>query len=79
MRDPRATLLVLGENFYQYLVVDGTASFAHLPEAREPLRRYYELATGGPHANWDEYDEAMARERRVLLTISVENLYPVSA
>jgi len=75
-RDPRATALVLGDNFWQYLVVNGTATFTHLPEARLPLREYYEAASGGPHPDWEEYDRAMEAEKRVLVSISVDSTYP---
>jgi PPOX class probable F420-dependent enzyme len=77
VRDPRCTVLVLGDNFWQYLTVDGTASFTRMPEALGPLREYYQLASG-PHPNWDEYDEAMRRERRVLVTVSIESMYPLT-
>ena len=77
-RDPRATALILGDNFWQYLVIEGTADFTHLPDAHGELRRYYELASGGPHPDWDEYDRAMAEERRVLLTLSIDRMYPLS-
>jgi PPOX class probable F420-dependent enzyme len=76
VRDPRVTVLVLGDNFWQYLVVNGTATFTHLPEARVPLREYYELASGGPHPDWEEYDRAMEAEKRVLLSISIDSTYP---
>ncbi len=75
-RDPRATVLVLGDTFWQYLVVNGTASFTHLPEAHQPLREYYEMASGGPHPNWEEYDQAMVAEKRVLVSVSVDSMYP---
>jgi PPOX class probable F420-dependent enzyme len=75
VRDPRASVLVLGDNFWQYLVVEGTATLIRMPEAREPLRRYYELAAGKPHENWAEYDQAMQNEKRVLLELSIERLY----
>jgi len=76
-RDPRATALFLGDNFWQYLVVEGTATLTHLPEAASALRHYYELASGGPHPNWDEYDRAMVGERRVLLSLSIDHIYPL--
>jgi PPOX class probable F420-dependent enzyme len=75
VRDPRASVLVLGDSFWQYAVVEGRATLIHLPEARERLRTYYELATGGPHENWDEYDRAMQDERRVLLELSIDRVY----
>lgn len=78
VRDPRATVHLLGDTFWQYLVVDGEATMTHMPEALPQLREYYELATGGAHPNWDEYDEAMERERRVLLRVSIDHVYPLS-
>lgn len=70
-RDPRCTLLILGENFYRFVTLSGRATFIRLPEARIPLRQYYELASGGPHPDWNEYDEAMVRERRVLVIVEL--------
>ncbi len=78
VRDPRATLLVLGDNFWQYITIDGTAELARLPGAAPLLRQYYELSAGKPHPNWEEYDEAMRQERRVLASFSIEKLYPLS-
>lgn len=71
-RDPRVTAVIQGDNFFQYLVVDGRARFTRMPEALPLLREYYEMASGGPHPNWDEYDEAMAQEQRVVLHISID-------
>lgn len=77
-RDSRASLVILGDSFWQYLVVDGEASFLRLPEAQGPLRDYYRLASGQEHSDWDEYDRSMEQEQRVLVTISVDHLYPLS-
>ncbi len=78
VRDPRVTVLVNGNSFWEYLVVDGRAEMVHMPEALPGLRRYYEMATGGPHPNWEEYDQAMELDRRVLLHISIDHMYPLS-
>jgi PPOX class probable F420-dependent enzyme len=78
LRDPRVTLLINGDSFWQYLAVDGSARFVRLPEAAPMLREYYELASGGPHPDWDEYDRAMIAERRVVAVISIESRYPLS-
>lgn len=74
-RDPRVTAVIQGDNFFQYLVVDGRARFTRMPEALPLLREYYEMASGGPHPNWDEYDEAMAQEQRVVLHISIDGTH----
>lgn len=75
-RDPRASLCVMTEAFYgQWVQVEGTASIISLPEAMEPLVAYYRLVSG-EHPDWDEYRQAMQRERRVLLRISIERAGP---
>lgn len=76
-RDPRVTVHVLGDTFWQWLAVEGTATFTHMPEALPGLREYYEAATGGPHPDWDEYDRAMATEQRVLCSITIDRVYPL--
>jgi PPOX class probable F420-dependent enzyme len=76
-RDPRASLLALGDNWYEYIVAEGTAEVS--PEGQlVELRRLYEGIAGKPHPNWQEYDEAMIRDHRVIISISIEKLYPLS-
>ena len=77
-RDPRATMLVLGDNWYEYLVVEATAEVQAGPGALADLRRVYEQIRGEPHPNWDEFDEAMIRDGRVILALTIERLYPIS-
>ena len=75
-RDPRVAMTVLGDNFYEYVVVEGTA---HIVED-DPvplLRHVYRGVTGAEHPDWQEFDEAMIRDKRVVLAITIERLYPV--
>ncbi|MDQ3327912.1 MAG: PPOX class F420-dependent oxidoreductase [Chloroflexota bacterium] len=75
-RDPRVSMLVLGEDWYEYLVIEGTGSIlANNPLAE--LRHVYEGISGAPHPNWEEYDEAMVRDQRVVLSIEIEKMYPL--
>jgi PPOX class probable F420-dependent enzyme len=75
-RDPRASVLVLSENWYgQWVQVDGRAAIVSLPEAMEGLVDYYRRVAG-EHENWDEYRAAMEKERRVLIRISVDRAGP---
>lgn len=76
-RDPRVSLNVVGENWYQYVVVEGTAGFID-EDPLPALRHVYERVAGGPHPDWDEFDQAMIDERRVIMTISIDRLYPLS-
>ena len=75
-RDPRVSLLVLGDNWYQYRVVEGTGRIID-EGVQSELRRVYEAIAGKPHPDWQEFDEAMVREQRVILTITIEKMYPL--
>lgn len=75
-RDPRASLCVMNDRFFgNWVRVDGTAEVISLPEAMEPLVDYYRRLAG-EHDDWDEYRQAMERERRVLLRISIDKAGP---
>ena len=75
--DPRASLAVQGEQWGEYVVVEGTATIQEGEGVLADLRRVYEMIAGKPHPNWQEFDEAMMREQRLLLAIAIERLYPV--
>jgi len=77
-RDPRVSLAVLGESWYEYLVVEGTCEI-HDSDVAAELRHVYERIAGKPHPDWDEFDEAMLAEGRVVLAITIDRLYPLSA
>jgi PPOX class probable F420-dependent enzyme len=75
-RDPRVALCVLNDNFYgRWIQVDGTAEVLSLPEALEPLVEYYR-SVSGEHSDWDDYREAMARDERVLIRVTIEKAGP---
>ncbi|MCC7107396.1 MAG: PPOX class F420-dependent oxidoreductase [Chloroflexi bacterium] len=76
-RDPRASLVVEGDNWGQYVVVEGSVIVRDTGIAQE-LRRLYEQIAGQPHSDWDEFDRAMVTEGRVLLEMVVERLYPLA-
>ncbi|TVR76202.1 MAG: PPOX class F420-dependent oxidoreductase [Sphaerobacteraceae bacterium] len=77
-RDPRVSLTVIGDNWYQYIVVEGTAGFID-EDPLPALRKIYERIAGKPHPDWDEFDQAMRDEGRVVMTISIDRLYPLSS
>jgi hypothetical protein len=75
-RDPRASVVCLDpDNWFSYVVVEGTATF--LENNLDELRRYYREVRGEDHPNWQEYDEAMVREKRLLLVIRPEKFYGI--
>ena len=70
-RDPRASLYVLGDNFYQYVVLEATAELT--PVASDPhdatvdlLVDYYRRGSG-EHPDWEEYRAAMVSDERLIL------------
>ena len=74
-RDPRVSVCVMSEDFWNWIQVDGTATVVSLPEAMEPLVEYYR-AVAGEHPDWDDYRRAMEDQRRVLLRIDIERAGP---
>ena len=76
-RDPRVSMTVLSDNWSEYIVVEGNATVSPEGELAE-LRNLYEKISGKPHPNWQEYDEAMLRDHRVIISITIEKLYPLT-
>ncbi len=73
-RDPRATVSIQSDNWYQYRVAYGRAQIVDLPEAGPRLRQVYETIAGTPHPNWEEFDRAMIQEQRVVLRILIDRV-----
>lgn len=78
-RDPRAALHVTSDDFWEWVVVEGTASLS--PVTTDPgddtaarLRELYE-SISGPHPDWDEYDQAMIDQRRLVVSIPLDHAY----
>jgi PPOX class probable F420-dependent enzyme len=77
-RNPRAAFCVLSERFFgAWHTLEGEADVVSLPDAMEPLIDYYRRVSG-EHPDWQEYREAMAREHRVLLRITVDRSGPTT-
>ena len=74
-RDSRVSVCVMSEDFWRWIQIDGTATVVSLPEAMEPLVEYYR-AVAGEHPDWDEYRQAMADQRRVVIRIDIERAGP---
>ena len=78
-RDPRASLYVVGDNVYQWVVIEALAALSAV--AADPhdatvdaLVAYYK-AGSGEHPNWEEYRAAMVADRRLVLTLRPERAY----
>ena len=75
-RDPRASLCVMTDRFFgEWLQAEGTAEIIRLPEAMELLVDYYRRISG-EHPDWDDYRQAMRRDRRVIVAITLTRAGP---
>jgi hypothetical protein len=67
---------VLPDGFFgRWVQVEGSAEIVSLPDAMDGLVDYYRRISG-EHENWDDYREAMQRERRVLLRVAIVRAGP---
>ncbi|WP_298457822.1 PPOX class F420-dependent oxidoreductase [uncultured Cellulomonas sp.] len=77
-RDPRASACVLSDDFGgAWVQVDGTAEVIDMPDAVEPLVEYYRNIAG-EHPDWDEYREAMRRQDKSLIRLTIDSWGPVA-
>jgi PPOX class probable F420-dependent enzyme len=81
-RDPRASLYVLGDSFWQYAVVEAEAEL--MPVAADPhdatveaLVAYYRDAQG-EHPDWDEYRASMVNDKRLIVMLRPERAYGIA-
>jgi hypothetical protein len=71
-------MCVLSDDFGgPWVQVDGTAEVLDLPDALEPLVDYYR-SISGEHPDWDEYREAMAKQGKSLIRITVDRWGPIA-
>jgi PPOX class probable F420-dependent enzyme len=77
-RDARVSVCVLSDEFGgEWVQVWGSAELVDMPDAVEALVDYYRCISG-EHPDWDEYREAMVRQGKVLLRVTVASWGPVS-
>ena len=75
-RDPRAAVCGLNDSFYgEWVQAEGTAELIHLPAAMPLLEDYYRRISG-EHPDWGEYQEAMRRDKRLIIRITVDRAGP---
>lgn len=79
-RDPRCALLVSKDDWWGYVVLDGRARImspenTDAEQLRIALREVYRSAAGKEHPDWDDYDRAMVRERRVVVIVVPDRVY----
>lgn len=79
LRVPIASLHVTRDDFYAYAVIDADvelSDIARSPDdaAVEELVAYYR-AIAGEHDNWDDYRQAMVKDRRVVVRLRPTHAY----
>jgi len=76
-RDPRAALCAFAKTFHGegWVQVSGTADIISLPRALDTLV-YLQRQAYGEHKSWSEFHERMAREKRVIIRITIESFGP---
>jgi PPOX class probable F420-dependent enzyme len=79
-RDPAASVLVLSDEWDDaWVQVDGTAEVLDMPsrEAEDGLVEYFRCISG-EHPDWDEYRQAMRKQGKSLLRITVDRWGPIA-
>ena len=75
-RDPHASVCVMNDGFFgDWVQAEGTAEIIRLPEAMDLLVDYYR-GISGEHPDWDDYRQAMRRDRRVIVAITLARAGP---
>jgi PPOX class probable F420-dependent enzyme len=78
-RDPRAALYVPGEDFWNFVVLDGTVELSGVAKSVDDdvtaqLVDYYRRSSG-EHPDWDDFRETMVGEGRILATLRPRSAY----
>ncbi|MFI7487944.1 PPOX class F420-dependent oxidoreductase [Micromonospora echinaurantiaca] len=77
-RDPRVSACVLSDDWNgPWVQLDGTAEVLDLPEALEPLVEYFRCISG-EHPDWDEYRQAMVRQGKSLIRVTIDAWGPIA-
>lgn len=77
-REPRTTLMIQSDDWDgPWVQLDGTAEVIDMPEAREPLVDYFR-SISGEHPDWDEYRDAMEKQGKSLVRVTIERWGPIA-
>ena len=77
-RNPQASVLILSDDFGgAWVQIDGDTEVIDMTEAAGALVDYYR-SIAGEHPDWDEYRQAMMRQRKSLLRITPQSWGPVA-
>ncbi len=79
-RNPDCSLMISADEWRPFVVLEGQARIlspgvTDAGELRLALRDVYRAAAGEEHSNWDEYDAAMATDRRSAIIVVPTHIY----
>ncbi len=78
-RDPRCSILVSKEDWWGFIVFEGRAEI--IDQTNTPREEFLAACRlvysqiSGEHDNWPEYDQAMLKDHRVVITVVPERIY----
>lgn len=77
-REPAVSACVLSDEWDDpWVQLDGRAEVLDLPDALDGLVDYFR-GISGEHPDWDEYREAMTRQGKCLIRVTVDRWGPVA-
>jgi PPOX class probable F420-dependent enzyme len=77
-KDAQVSVCVLSDDWDgAWVQVDGHAEVLDMPEALEPLVSYYRVISG-EHPDWDDYRQAMQRQDKSLIRVTIERWGPIA-
>lgn len=77
-RDPAVSACVVSDEWNgAYVQIDGQAEVIDMPDAVEPLVEYFRCISG-EHSDWDEYREAMRKQNKSLIRVTIERWGPIA-
>jgi PPOX class probable F420-dependent enzyme len=77
-RTGRASACVVSDEWNgPWVQVDGAAEVLDLPEALDGLVEYFRCISG-EHPDWDEYRDAMKRQGKCLIRLTIERWGPIA-
>ncbi|HSP39093.1 MAG TPA: PPOX class F420-dependent oxidoreductase [Frankiaceae bacterium] len=77
-RDPQATACILSDEWNgPWVQVEGTAEVLDMPAALDGLVEYFRNISG-EHPDWEEYREAMRRQDKSLIRLTMERWGPIA-
>ena len=79
-RNPNCTLVSVTGDWRNYAVIEGTVSMMDYNDTepvlmRSKLREAYMACSDTPHPDWEEYDEAMIRQKAVIVSLKPVRVY----